>query len=461
MSPEARASRLAGSGGRTRRRGYVILLAAVAATGGLLFGYDTGVISGALLFLRTEFHLGPTAQGIVTAIVLLGAVIGAGLSGTLADRFGRRAMLIVAAVLFAVGAVLTGFAPGLGLLVVGRLIVGFAIGVASYVTPLYISECAPARIRGALVSMSQLMITIGIVVAYLVDFAFAHPGGWRWMFGLAFVPAVLLGVGMLLLPDSPRSLLVRGREREARAVLARIQGPAVEARKVGEIEATLAREEASTWRDLFRPRLRPALVVGLGLAIFQQITGINTVIYYAPTILRFAGFGTDAAAILATAGVGLINVVMTVVAMLLLDRLGRRPLLLGGLAGMIATLVLLGLGFMLPPGHRGQLTMACLMVFVACFAISLGPIFWLLIAEIYPLKVRGRAMSLATLTNWLFNLIVALTFPALLHTLGATTTFWAYAAIGVAAWIFARRVVPETKGRSLEEIEASWHPQPA
>ena len=436
-------------------RRYVVVLTAVAALGGLLFGYDTGVISGALLFLRRQFAMDPTMQGAVTASVLLGAVVGAAASGSLNDRFGRRVMLIAAALLFGAGAVLTALAATVSVLVAGRVVVGVGIGVASYTSPLYISESAPARVRGALVSTSQLAITVGIVVAYLVDYAFAHPGGWRWMFGLAIVPAVLLAAGMIVLPDSPRSLVNRGLTGEAEAVLRRIQGEAREEKRVDEIETSLERQQAR-WSDLLSPGLRIALAVGLGLAVFQQFVGINTVIYYAPTIFQSAGFGSDAVAILATVGVGVVNVVMTVVAMALLDRVGRRPLLLVGIAGMVASLAAMGVDFRLPPDQRGWIAVVSLMVYVAAFAISLGPIFWLMISEIYPTRVRGRAMSLATFANWGSNLLVTFTFPLLIAALGGSATFWIYGAMGILAWIFCYRLVPETKGRTLEEIEASW-----
>lgn len=434
---------------------YIILLAAIAAVGGFLFGYDTGVISGALLYLKDEFHLTPTMLGGVTAAVLGGATVAAGASGQLADFFGRRAMLFLAALLFSAGAIVTAFAQGVWWLIVGRVIVGFGIGIASYTSPLYISESAPAKVRGALVSTNQLMITVGIVVSYLVDFAFAYQGGWRWMFGLAIVPGAVLALGMIVLPDSPRSLMNRGYPEDAKRVLIKIAGKTEQERRIAQIEKNLEREQAS-WRELLRPSLRLPLIVGIGLAVFQQFVGINTVIYYAPTIFKYAGFGSNAVDILATVGVGLVNVIMTIVAMMLLDRAGRRPLLLVGIIGMIATLTALGVDFMIPSSERGWIAVICLMVYVGCFAFSLGPIFWLMISEIYPLRVRGRAMSIATVGNWGSNLLITFTFPLLIAAVGNSITFWVYAVMGVLALIFSFVLVPETKGRTLEEIEEQW-----
>jgi MFS transporter, SP family, galactose:H+ symporter len=434
---------------------YVYLLAGVAAVGGFLFGYDTGVISGALLYLKEQYHLDPAMVGTVTAVVLAGAAIGAATSGSLNDRLGRRVMLITASILFGIGALVTAFAQSIVWLIVGRFIVGYGIGVASYTSPLYISESAPPAVRGALVSLSQLAITVGIVVAYAVDFAFAYQEGWRWTFGLALVPALFLGIGMAFLPDSPRSLMNRGHADQARRLLARLRGEEEKEEAVEHIQKVIQIEKPH-WRELVGPALRPAMIVGLGLAVFQQFIGINTVIYYAPTIFQAANFGSASVAILHTVGVGLVNVVFTVVAIFLLDRVGRRPLLMVGVVGMIITLALLGYDFTRPEAQRGLLSLVCLMAYVAAFAISLGPIFWLIISEIYPLRVRGRAMGVATLTNWLANLVITFTFPMMIAAIGSSATFWIYAGIGVFGLAFCWRMVPETKGRSLEEIEEQW-----
>lgn len=437
---------------------FVIIIAIITAIGGLLFGYDTGVISGAILFIREAFALSSTAQEIVVSAVLIGAVIGASVSGVLADKYGRRKMIILAAVIFGLGAIFTALTPDVYTLIAGRIGVGIAIGMASFIVPLYIAEVAPANIRGALVSLNQLAITVGIVVSYLVNYYFATTGEWRWMLGLAVIPSIVLGIGMFFMPPSPRWLYSRGALDKARSVLERIRMTRNVNDEMKEIRESLICEKECKWGDLLDPVVRPALIVGIGLAIFQQLTGINTVIYYAPTILLFAGLESAAASILATAGIGVINVLLTIVSILLIDRVGRRPLLLAGLIGMVISLGLLGIAFALPglSSSLGLLAVISLMLYVGSFAIGLGPVFWLMISEIYPLRIRGRSMSIATVANWGFNLLVAITFLSLIQILGTPGTFWLYSIIGVVAFIFVYLFVPETKGKSLEEIESTW-----
>jgi sugar porter (SP) family MFS transporter len=447
------------SAARLRGATFVYIAALFAALGGLLFGYDTGVISGALIFIKREFGLTTAAEEIVVSGVLLGATIGAIIGGKAADLFGRRRVLLVTAAIFGIGALASGVAPSPVILILSRVVLGLAIGLASTNVPVYLSEVAPPHARGWVVSLFQLAVTIGIVVAYLTDYAFAGIEGWRWMLGLAIVPALVFGIGMFFLPETPRWLIHRGHHEVAHHVLLRIRDVADVNVEIDEIKMSLAQQtESGRWTDLLRRQVRPALVVGLGLAIFQQITGINTVIYYAPKILQAAGFNSASGAILATAGVGVVNVGMTIIAMFLVDRAGRRPLLLVGIAGMIVTLGMLGLSFRIsnPSGQLAWIAVICLMAYVGSFAISLGPIFWLLIAEIYPLRIRGLAEGTAATFNWGSNLIVSLTFLTLLEKLGASATFLLYAFASVASWLFAYYLVPETKGRTLEEIEAFW-----
>jgi sugar porter (SP) family MFS transporter len=435
-----------------------ILVAAIASLGGLLFGYDTGVISGALLFIKQELGLGPTMQGLTTAIVLLGATLGAAFGGALADRYGRKAVIIGTAVLFTLGALLSAIAPALWVLILARAIVGLAIGVASMLTPLYLAEMAPAEKRGAVVSLNQLCITIGILASYFVDYGFAEvANGWRWMLGLGLVPGVILGAGMLVLPESPRWLLGHGRAGDAEAALRNIRGTPDVGAEINALRHDLraADAESPAWSVLWQRGARRPLIVGVGLAVFQQITGINTVIYYAPTIFQQAGLGSASAAILATAGVGVVNVLMTVVAIKLMDHSGRRKLLLAGLAIMIATLLVLAAAFAGGESRLlGFITAGALAAYVGGFAIGLGPIFWLLISEIFPFAVRGRGMSVATVANWGSNLAVALVFLDLIRLLGPASTFLLFAGLTVAAFVFAWTLVPETTGRTLEEIEA-------
>ena len=438
-------------------RRLVYLSTMVAALGGLLFGYDIGVISGAILFVKAAFSLSPGGEEIVVSSVLLGSLAGAAAGGSLSDRFGRRGLLVVAAVVFGAGAIGAALAPNMVWLVIARILAGMAIGIASFVAPLYISEIAPVAIRGKLVSINQVALTTGIVISYLIDYAFSGAHAWRWMFALAAVPAAVFAGGLLLIPDSPRWLAARGSLDKARTVLERIRSPEQAAREIKVIQRSVAQQKAH-WTELLNPLLRPAMTVGIGLAIAQQVTGINTIIYYAPTIFRFAGFASASSAILASVGIGGVNVVFTIVAMYLIDRVGRRPLLLVSLAGMVLGLAVLGLAFVLPQlgGALGWIAVASLTIYVGSFAVGLGPVFWLMLSEIYPLAIRGRAMSVGTLVNWASNLMVALSFLTLTHALGKPATFWLYGAISIGAWFFAYFLVPETKGKTLEQIEAQW-----
>ena len=436
---------------------FVYLATAISALGGLLFGYDVGVISGAILFIKKAFSLSPGMEEIVVSSVLLGSLVGAVVGGILADRLGRRRLLMITALVFGLGAIGAALSPGMAWLIAARITAGAAIGVASFVAPLYISEIAPVAIRGSLVSINQVALTSGIVISYLVDYAFAGSEAWRWMFALAVIPAAAFGIGLMFIPNSPRWLVARGHADQARAVLKRIRSPENVEVELGEIQHSVAQQKEH-WSELLSPLLRSAMIVGVGLAIAQQITGINTVIYYAPTIFKFAGLSSASVAILAGVGVGVVNVVFTVVAMQLIDRVGRRPLLLVSLAGMALSLGVLGLAFALPQlsGSLGWIAVVSLMVYVGSFAVGLGPVFWLILSEIYPLSIRGRAMSIGTVANWSANLIVALSFLTLTHVLGKAATFWLYGAVSVGAWLFAFFLVPETKGRSLEQIEAHW-----
>jgi sugar porter (SP) family MFS transporter len=437
----------------------VYLATCVSALGGLLFGYDIGVISGAILFVEKAFALSPALEEIVVSSVLVGSLAGAVTGGVLAGRLGRRKLLIVSAIVFGFGAIGAALAPGTGWLVAARIVAGAAIGIASFVAPLYISEIAPVAIRGKLVSINQVALTSGIVISYGVDYAFAGAQAWRWMFALAVIPAAAFGIGLLFIPDSPRWLVARGRIDDARAVLQRIREPTEIPAELSSIRQSAGQQKAA-WSELLAPLVRPAMIVGIGLAVAQQVTGINTVIYYAPTVLKFAGFSSAPVAILASVGVGCVNVALTLVAMLLIDRVGRRPLLLVSLAGMALSLFALGFAFSLPQASAslGSIAVISLMVYVGSFAVGLGPVFWLMLSEIYPLRIRGEAMSVGTVANWGANLVVAISFLTLTQVLGKPATFWLYGAVTIAAWFFAFFLVPETKDRTLEEIEAHWLP---
>lgn len=431
---------------------YVYRVAGFSAVGGLLFGYDTGVISGALLFIEDDFGLSSWMQGVVVSSLLVGAMIGALGCGPVADRVGRRRILLMTAAIFVVGSLLAGLAPDVYVLVTARFVLGVAVGMASVAVPLYISEMAPPHNRGFLVALNQLAITAGILLAYLVNYAFAGSENWRLMLALGALPGVLLYAGMYALPESPRWYVSHDRAAQARDVLARIRG-------TGDVDAELKAiramptESRSQRDDLVRPEVRALLVIGIVFFFFAQASGINTVIYFAPSILEDTGFDA-AAAVLATVGIGTVNLVMTLVGMAFVDRVGRKPLLLIGLAGMVISLAVLGATF--AAGMSGALSyvaLICLAVYVASFAGAVGVVYFVLPSEIFPLNVRGTAMSVSLLVNWGTAFAVSLTFLGLIDAFGSATTFWLYAVIGAGFFVFGWRALPETKGRSLERIE--------
>ncbi len=431
----------------------VVLTAAVAALGGAIFGYDTSVISGAMLFLRRDFNLTDVQLEFAVGIALAGALVGAAVAGYSTDRWGRRWVLLMTALGFGIFSALSGLAIGLISFSVARFFVGVCIGVASLTVPLYISEMSPARIRGALVSLNQLAIGTGIGVAYFVDYALASSESWRWMFASAVFPALVLVIGMYFLPESPRWLARNGFREKALENFHRLgRGDEAET-ELAEVESTL-REEQEGLGILLRPGFRVAVLVGVGLAIFQQITGINTIIYYSPAILQMAGYPSAKAAILAAAIIGLANIVVALVAIAVVDRVGRRSMLMVSTAGMALALALIGIAF---HQHWGGTVMLYVVIgYCVAFGIGLGPVMWLLISEIYPTKIRGKAMSLATLSVWGANWLVAVTFLTLLNRAGPSKTFWLYGIISIAAFVFCYLFVPETKGRTLEQIEHHW-----
>ena len=445
---------------RVRRR--VAISAAITALGGLLFGYDTGVVSGALLFVKKDFGgLSNFQQELVTSLLLVGAVLGALVAGRVADRIGRKPAVLITAVVFVVGVLLAAFTPTYPMLLVARIIIGLAVGSASMIVPLYIGEIVPPRVRGGLVSLNQLAITVGILGSYLIDYGLSGTGNWRLMFGLAAIPAAALFIGMLFQQESPHWLIRQGREDEARQVLRRVRNEGDIDAEIREVREVSQREGGL--RDLVSPRVRPLLMVGVLLAVFQQITGINTVIYYAPTLLQGAGFG-NSGALLANVVNGAVNVGMTIVAIWLLDKVGRRPLLLTGTAGMAVGMAITALSFLGGENLHGALAIVAvlgLLIYTGSFAIGLGPVFWLLIAEIYPLKIRGAAMSVASMANWAANFVVTISFLTLLSAIGGVGAFFLFGFLTLVALAYFWRKVPETKGRSLQEIERELSHTPA
>jgi sugar porter (SP) family MFS transporter len=450
--------------GHTR---YAVTLTLIAALGGLLFGYDTAVISGAIGFLRTHFGLSAAETGWAASSALVGCIIGAGIAGELSDYFGRKKALMLAAVLFTVSGVWSAIPSTITEFNVARLLGGVGIGMASLLSPLYISEISPAAIRGKLVSLNQLAIVSGILIVYFANYFIAGLGdeawnvdrGWRWMFASEAFPATLFFFALMAIPESPRWLVKQNRIGKAEEVLTRISGSAQAAVELKAIRETIE-EEAGKVGDLFRPPLRRAIFIGIILAILQQITGINVFMYYAPEIFKGLGSGTNAA-LLQTVVIGVFNVTFTLLAIRTVDRLGRKPLLMIGSIGMGISLV--GLGIAAAIGSRAAWVLVFVLGYIACFAMSLGPVVWVVIAEIFPTKIRGRAMAVATLLLWAANYVVSQTFPMinedawLVATFHHAFPFWLYAVFCVVMLLFVHRVVPETKGKSLEEIERFWH----
>ncbi len=508
-------------------KSLVIVIAAIASTGGLLFGFDTGVISGALPFLERSWDLSTEDQEWIVTALLIGAIAGALSSGRLTDIFGRKRIIIITSFIFAVGSIMAGAAPSLSFLAISRIVLGIAIGISSFTVPMYIAEISPTKIRGALVSSFQLMITIGIVASYFSDQAFAdemNPFSWRWMFYVGVIPAIILFVGMIFLPESPRWLMGVGKREEGIKVLRKVESPELVEASIARIDKEIEKEKeaVTNWTELFKPWLRNALIIAVGIMLVQQFVGINTIIYYAPTVFLIAGFEGARAAIAATIIVGVVNVLSTVVSMSIIDKIGRRKLYFIGLTGMAVALAALGIFFLnregMGEGMR-YLIVGSVLVYIFFFAISLGPLGWLMISEVFPTKVRGLGMSMGSLSNWLFNALVAFTFLKIAWAftpvgseivreksgvqltteqtmvlekydipIGTDITevvpvvsredipeeemaaiqaaydvkpnpagsFFLYAFIAILGILWGLRYIPETKGISLEEIEEHW-----
>jgi len=440
---------------------FIYVITAFAAVGGFLFGYDTGVISGAILFMQQDFNLTEVEEELVISMALVGAIVGSFIGGPAADKWGRRPVIIVASILFAIGSFVLGFALNMPMLIVGRFIVGTGIGVAANIVPVYVAEIAPTSHRGSLVTIINLCITTGQFISYLVDSAFVNvPNGWRFMLGLAATPAIIQLIGMIfIVPESPRWMMSAGKTEEAIATLRKIRGEGVNIEaEIQEIQESISTESGS-WKDLFGKSIRPALAIGVALQVFQQLCGINTAMYYSPTILKMAGFKDNATAIWFSDSVALTNALCTLIAVWLIDRVGRRKLLLSSMVGMILGLVLLGFAFFLEGKiaiHTGFMAVGSLVVYVAFFAIGMGPIPWTVNAEIYPQNVRGLANGVATTVNWSSNLLVSVTFLSYINLVGSAGAFWTYAGLGVVAWILFFFVLPETRGKSIEEIQADF-----
>ena len=436
---------------------YVYLAACVAATAGLLFGFDIAVINGAIIFLQSAFHLNDLQTEAATSSLLFGCIFGSSGAGWLTDRIGRRRTLMLAGLGFALSAVGAALPKTLDEFLIARFIGGLAIGAGSVLAPLYIAEIAPARMRGRLVSLNQMAIVTGILLAYLVNWGLSFLGSasWRWMFAAAAIPAVALFVALFFVPESPRWLVEMGRSREALAVLAKVNGSAAAALELKEIEETVA-QETGTLRELFQPPFRRPLLLASALAILQQITGINTVLFYGALIFKQqVGQQNETAAIFANVIVGLINALATLVALWIIDRAGRKPLLLLSSGVMALSQAGLGLAFLSQP-PSAALVLVMMLCCVTAFAVGLGPGVWVIIAEIFPTRVRGRAMSIATFCLWCACTLLTMTFLTLTKALSPTGAFLIYGAFCVVTFAIVYVALPETKGRSLEQIEHLW-----
>jgi sugar porter (SP) family MFS transporter len=436
-------------------RGFILRISSIAGLGGVLYGYDMGIIAAAAIFVKRTFALSTLMEEWVVSIVLIGAMMGAIVGGAVADRIGRRATLVWAGGIFIVGSLLAPLSANVFVLIVARAIIGIGIGFTSVTAPVYVSELAPPQSRGMLIGLYQFALTVGIALADLVGYWLAAQQAWRLMFGLAVVPTVFFLAVILTVPESPRWLFAHGRREDASAVLHLYTDTAGARRFLDDIEQGLKTPVEQRWSALWSPAVRGALFIAAGLTVLQQVTGINTIIYYGPQIFELAGSSSHANAIFATLIVAIVNVVATVVGIALVDRIGRKPLLYVGVTGMTIALFALSFAF----GHPAMLgsslasvAITCLVVYIACFAFSLGAIAWILVAEVFPLRVRGRGVAAGTLFSGVANFAVSLTFLTLIHSLGSAGTFAIYGTLCIATLVFVRFVVPETRGRDLESI---------
>ncbi|WP_435367907.1 sugar porter family MFS transporter [Paenibacillus lutimineralis] len=440
---------------------FVTLVSIVAALGGLLFGFDTAVVSGAIGFMKQHFDLNDFQVGWAVSSLIIGCIVGALSSGVLSEKFGRKRVLITAAILFIIGSVFSAVPNTFNEFIIARMIGGIGIGITSTLCPLYNAEIAPAKYRGRLVALNQLATVTGISLVYFVNLWIAGFGNeawgistaWRWMFAFGIIPGLLFLVLLFFVPESPRWLIKQGRAAESLPILVKIHGETLAKQEVLDIKESFKTENGSI-RQLFNPALRLALIVGVGLAVLQQVTGINAVLYYAPEIFKQTGAGTNAA-LIQTIFVGIINLLFTILAIWLIDKVGRKMLLLIGSSAMLICLIVIGAAFQ--TGHTsGPLVLVFILVYVAAFALSLGPVVWVVISEIFPNRIRGKATAIASMALWTADYIVSQAFPPMLNSAGPALTFWIFGLMALITVVFTWRKVPETKGKSLEEIESLW-----
>jgi sugar porter (SP) family MFS transporter len=434
---------------------YLYFICLIATMGGLMFGFDIAIISGAVPFIQPYFGWNELQLGWGVSSLLVGAIVGAFGSGILSDMFGRKKVLIFVALFFAVSCTFTALASSSFIFISARVFGGLAVGAASVLSPMYVAEVAPPKNRGMLVSVYQLAIVLGILCSYTINYGLHNiDNNWRWMFATGIIPSVLFFVGLFFIPESPRWLYKAGRQADSLKVLTRIGGETLAKVEITEIAASLKENSGTVSAgEIFKPSVRRVMIIGFLLAVFVQISGINTVIDYAPKILLAAGVEINNA-LLQTSLVGFINFIFTFVAILFIDKIGRRSLYLIGSMGMVVTLIMLAVSFYLK--MEGIFTLICILMFIAFFASCIGPVFWTLLSEIFPNKIRGKALAFASFTQWIFNFFVVLLFPHFLASLGGAKTFLFLAVMSFLQWLFTYLYVPETKGKSLEEIEQIW-----
>ena len=434
---------------------YLYFICMIATMGGLMFGFDVAIISGAVPFIQPYFGWNELQLGWGVSSLLVGAIIGAFGSGVLSDMYGRKSVLIIVALFFAVSCAFTALATSSVVFVLARVFGGLAVGAASVLSPMYVAEVAPPKNRGMLVAIYQLAIVMGILCSFLINYGLHDiDNNWRWMFATGVIPSVLFFVGLFFIPESPRWLYKAGRETESLKVLTRIGGESLAKAEIMEISKSLNGDVSSvSLGELLKPSARKVMLIGFVLAVFVQISGINTIVDYAPKILLAAGVEINNA-LLQTSLVGLINFIFTFIAILFIDKIGRRTLYLIGSMGMVITLVMLAISFYLK--MEGIFTLICILMFIAFFASCIGPVFWTLVSEIFPNRIRGKALAFASFTQWIFNFLVVLLFPHFLASFGGAKTFLFLALMSLLQWLFTYIYVPETKGKSLEEIEQIW-----
>jgi len=433
---------------------YIIGISFISALGGYLFGFDFAVISGALPFLRTTFQLDSWWEGFLTGSLALGCIIGCLLAGNLADKYGRKPGLMLSAAIFAVSSLGMAFAQGLTIFVIMRFAAGIGVGMASMLSPMYIAEISPAQIRGRNVAINQLTIVIGILVTNLVNYTLSDsgPDAWRWMFGLGLAPSALFLLGVIWLPESPRWLVKAGQDEKAKAVLAKIGSTAFVEGTLNDIEKSLVGVKKQSYSAVLEKSVRPAVVVGITLAIFQQLCGINVVFNYTSTIFESVGAGLDRQ-LFETVAIGIVNLLFTLVAMWQVDKLGRRPLMLLGSIGL--AIVYIVLAFLLQNQAAVSLVSVLVLLAISMYSTSLAPVTWVLISEIFPNKIRGVASSVAIVSLWGAYFILVFSFPILAEKLGTYGPFYLYAAICFLGFLFILKNVKETKGQTLEQLETN------